>query len=234
MSFIPSNNKIVNINSANTKNNNTIIKADGGYFTLKFYKEKGEFYDPKVFIGFVKNVEKLVRTSDEYKAYINYLKTEIGLNYCSVMGNITDEKTDIEMHHGPIFTLFDIVSIIVEHMLLHEEQISTFSVAKKVLDEHFENHVQVVMLCKTAHELVHSGKIFISTEQAFGDVNAFIEKYGDGMSDEQIDTFNKYVELSEKNKTTDNGYLRSDIHNWNIENLETLNDENIIKDGDEE
>lgn len=221
MSFIPSNNNIANIKSQQ-KNGNTIIKAEGGYFTVKYFKDKTDFYEPRYYIQFIKNIEKEVRNSDEYKAYINYLKTEIGLDYCSVFGNITDEKATIEMHHGPIFTLFDIVSIILEWYIMNGKEVSTFEIAKVVLQEHFDNHVQVVMLSKTAHQAVHAGKIFISPKQAFGDINPFIDKYMSAMTQEQIDTYNQYVELSENNNTTDNGLLKTDLKDWNKEGLITL------------
>ena len=224
--FVPNNNKIVNINSVN-KNNNTIVKAENGFFTIKYYKDKTDFYDPKIYINYIKNIEKEIRTSEEYKTYIGYLKNEIGLDYCSVFGNVTDEKANIEMHHGPIFTLFDIVAIVIEHYIVNNLPISTFEIAKIVMQEHYENHIQIVMLSKTAHEAVHAGKIFISPAQAFGDINPFIEKYGDGMTQEQIDTYNKYLEIAKVNRTTDNGIFRTDLTDWNIEKASKLTEEDI-------
>lgn len=220
MSF-PSSNKIVNINSKQ-KGNNTVIQAENGYFTIKYYKDASDFYDPKAYISFIKNVEKEVRSSEEYKLYIHYLKTEVGLDYCSVFGNITDDKADIEMHHGPILTLFDIVAIILEYRLKHNLPICTFAIAEIVLREHFNNNVQVVMLSKTAHESVHAGKIFISPSQAFGNINEFVNRYRDGFTQDQIDTFNKYVEIAEKNKTTDNGILQNKLTDWNKQNSVSL------------
>ena len=101
MSFIPNSNKIVNINSTK-KNNNTIVKADNGFFTIKYYKEKIDFYDPQIYINYIKNIEKEIRTSEEYKTYVGYIKNEIGLDYCAIFGNVTAEKADIEMHHGQL------------------------------------------------------------------------------------------------------------------------------------
>ena len=221
--MFPNSNKIVNINSKQ-KGNNTIIQAENGYFTVKYYKDASDFYDPRAYIAFIKNIEKEIRQSEEYKHYIGYLKTEVGLDYCAVFGNITDDKVDIEMHHGPILTLFDIVSIVLEHRIKNDLPICTFVIAEEILREHYENHVQVVMLSKTAHEAVHAGKIFINPGQAFGDINAFVEKYRDGFTPEQIETYNKYVELASKNKTTDNGVLKTKLTNWNKQNSETLED----------
>ena len=233
--FKPStNNKIVNINSIKTKNGNIKLNASDGYYDLSYYKTQSDFYDPKTYISFIKAVEKLVRNSDEYKTYINYLKTEIGLDYCSIFGKITDDKVAIEMHHGPIFTLFVIVSIVLEHCLLHNEQITTYSIAKIVLQEHYDNNIQVVMLCKTAHESVHAGKIYISPKQAWGDINKFIERYGDGMTNDQIETYNQILEIEEKSgHTTDNGLFKiSSVKSWK-NNVEEL-DESHLSENEEE
>lgn len=224
--FVPNSNKIVNINSYKDGKNIT-LQPDKGFFKLKFYKDKMHFFDPKAYIAFIKGVERLVRTSDEYKTYINYLKTEIGLDHCAVLSNVNDEKAKVEMHHGPIFTLFDYCAIMVDHMLLHNEPVTTFSVARNIMLEHYANRVQVVMLSKTAHELVHSNKIFINPGQAWGNINGFIELYGDGMTKDQIATYNKYVEISEKNKTSDNGILKNKINNWNKEKVESLSEDDI-------
>ena len=219
--ILPNKNNIININSIKKKGN-IKLKTNGGLYQLSFYKTQTDFYDNKTYLSFIRAVEKLVRNSQEYKAYINYLKTEIGLDHCMIMSKITDEKATIEMHHGPIFTLFDIVSIVTEHMLKNNERVTTFSVAKIVLQEHFDNHIQIVMLSKTNHELVHANKLYIHPNQAWGDINAFIEKYKDGMTADQIKTYNDIVEIAEKNNSSsDNGNLKiKEIKSWNKGNPE--------------
>ena len=121
------------------------------------------------------------------------------------------------MHHGPILTLFDYVSIVVDHMLYNGQRVNTFIVADTIIAEHFQNHIQVVMLSETVHEEVHTNNVFINTRQAFGDLNAFMERYKDGISDEQIAKINKYIELSEKYDSYDKGVLdlRDKIYSWN-------------------
>ena len=100
------------------------------------------------------------------------------------------------MHHGPIFTLFDICSIVLEYFLLKKWKISTLRVADVVLDEHQKNRIQVVMVSKTVHENIHNGDIFINYKQAWGDMNAFVKKYKDAISDEYRNQINKYVDRS--------------------------------------
>jgi len=210
-------NKIVNINSK-TENNNIVIQADDGYFNLKYYKDKNSFLDIKYYVKFIKAVEKIVRNSDEYSNYISYLKNELNMNYCMVLSKITDDSAEIEMHHGPILTLFDYCSIVTDAYLNKGKKISSFIISKKIIDEHYLNNIQVIMLSKTVHELVHSGKIFIHPSQAWGNLNNFLKKYKSGLTKEQIDTINDYIDLSKRYKSTDAGLLETGgQRDWNIE-----------------
>jgi hypothetical protein len=193
------------------RGDNLIVEAD--YYQIPFYKK--EFFDSRDYVKFIKAAEKLIRTSDDYKHYIGYLKNEIGLNHCMIMPNIDDEKADIEMHHGPILTLFDYCDIVMNYYLNQDKGLTTFDLAEIILQEHFDNNVQVVMLSKSAHQLIHTGNLFINPSQAWGNLNRFLEKYDDGISDEQREVINNYILLSEKNKSTDNGYLSTDsITSW--------------------
>lgn len=204
---------------------NPTIDSDESFYEIPFYKDEDYFFSLENEVAFIKAVEKVVRTSKYYSRYIAHIKNDIGLNFCQVKGNIVEDeegegktKNLIEMHHGPVLTLFDITSIILNHMILHGEKITTFSVAHKVLEEHFEHRVQTVMLCKTVHEMVHDGKIFLSLKQGFGDLGAFLEKYFDGIDEQQIKIINDYIERSEKYESNDFGNLKVIITRWNQEN----------------
>lgn len=200
---------------------NPTIDADTSLYTLPYYKDADYFANLDNFVGFVKAVESTVRTSNYYKRYISYIKQEVGLNFCQVLSNIKQDEEDgsnveIEMHHGPILTLFDYVTILLDWSLYNNKKINTFNLANKVLEEHFDNHVQIVMLSKTIHEEVHDNNIFLSTKHAFGDLNTFLDKYRDGLSQEQIDKINKYIKLCEKYDSFDKDTLRlrEKIKSW--------------------
>lgn len=204
---------------------NPTIDSDESFYEIPFYKNEDYFFSLENEVAFIKAVEKLVRTSKYYSRYIAHIKNDVGLNFCQVKGNIVEDeegegktKNLIEMHHGPVLTLFDITSIILNHMIIHGEKITTFSVAHKVLEEHFQHRVQTVMLCKTVHEMVHDGKIFLSLKQGFGDLGAFLEKYFDGLDEQQIKIINDYIERSEKYESNDFGNLKVIITRWNQEN----------------
>ena len=116
------------------------------------------------------------------------------------------------MHHGPIFTLFDICAIVLEYFILKKWKISTFRIADVVLDEHQKNRVQVVMVSTTVHQEIHNGDIFINYHQAWGDLNAFIKKYRDAISDEYREQLNRYIDRSLLYDSNDFGILKLNDH----------------------
>lgn len=187
------------------------VDSDTSLYELPFYKNADYLANLDNFVGFIKAVERLVRTSKHYSRYISYIRNDIGLNFCQVLSNIKieDEKalTKLEMHHGPILTLFDYASIITDWMLANDKKITTFRVADILLNEHYNNNIQVVMLSETVHQLVHSGKVFLNINHAFGDLNTFIKKYRDGVSDEYIERINKYLNTCKKYESFDNHTL---------------------------
>ena len=217
---LPNDNKIVNIKSFIDDNGNPTLGKKDGYFNLPFYMDNTIFYNDTEYNKFIKAVEKMVRTSDYYKEYIATLKINYGLNYCMMLGNIDDsEGVDIEMHHGPLMNLYDVVSLITNHRLFNNQPVSTFEICNIVLQEHFKHHVEVIMLSKTVHEMVHAGKLFIHPSMCIGDINALLETYKDGLTKELAEGINKYLELASKYKASDNGYLiSSGIKSWNKSN----------------
>ena len=190
---------------------NPKIKSTTDDDTLKFYLGKEELSDPDIFEYFIKACETLVRKDERYSNYVHNLK-ERGFDKDVIQSGIDNTKfpnTSIEMHHGPMFTLYDICAIVTDHLLNDGEKVSTFKVARLVLDEHEKNHIQVVMgLTKTNHQLLHDGKIFVHINQAIGDVLAFIKKYKKGLRREHLYTLEEYLKLCKKFDATDNDYLQ--------------------------
>jgi hypothetical protein len=218
--MLPSDNKIVNIDTIKTKRN-IEISAEKDFFSASMYTE--DAWDAKAFNTLIKNVEKHIRTSEEYKNYIGYLKEEIGLRRCAVLGNVDDSMTAIEFHHYP-FTLYDIVFIVANAKLFRKEKLSSFLMAHEILQLHYDNVIGLVPLSITVHELVHAGEIFISLKQVFGDVNGFVEMYRDGLTEDYIDTFNKLIDRTNMNTQVDfNGVLDKGKKSWNLQKNETLN-----------
>jgi len=206
--MLPDKSAIIDISSRITENNISVQGKDS-FYRIDYYSEA--FYDESEFKKFVKAVEKMVRKSDEYSRFIFDLKCNKGLDSCAILNNIKDgiedSMADIEFHHYP-FTLYDIVSVVTEKMLFCKEKVSTFTVAKRVIDLHLNHMVGVVPLCVTVHQLVHAGSIFINLNSVYGYYDKFIEEYKDQIiSNGLMESYNKIVEMSKKNVS----YSKDDI-----------------------
>ena len=175
-----------------------IIDSPISMYQIPYNKDENYFSNYDNYVAFVKGVEKMVRQNDRYRKYISYLKNEVKLDRCQVLKNVTteDEGVDIEMHHGPIFTLFDICAIVLEYFLIKKWKVTTMRVANQVLMEHQKNRVGVVMVSSTVHEEIHNGDIFINLNQAWGDIKAFTKKYDVAISREYREQINKYIDRS--------------------------------------
>lgn len=193
---------MLKINKTKTVNNITSLPTANGDVTLINNKNRnlvGRFFftsmDGKDTKRFIKNVERLVRSSPSYKKYIAYLGDQ-GLVNDVVYSKITAEKATLEFHHYP-FTLYDIVEIIVNYHLKRRDKFTSLSIAEEVIRCHFDNLIGLARLSKTSHQLTHAGKLFVPLDSVFGNVNEFVNKYYDGFFPDQIDTYNNLIKLDE-------------------------------------
>lgn len=178
--------------------NTQVIDSDNASYKLiydKSYDNASYFDNFDSYVGFIKAVERMVRTSDRYKKYIRYLKTEVEMNHCQVLRDVNDEEADINLHHMP-FTLYDICAIVLEYFIMKKWKITTFKIANQVLNEHFDNRVGCVMLSTTVHEEYHNGKLWIPWKMVYGNVKKFINKYNDAIGDEYREKINKFIDKS--------------------------------------
>ena len=183
---------------------NKEVDSNNALYKLEFYKSTRYFENYDCYQKFLHAVENSVRTDDRYKNYISYLKKNVKLDKCQVYKNVTDEDATIEMHHGPVFTLFDICAIVLEYFIYKQWEINTFIIADAVLEEHEKNRVQVVMVSSTVHEQIHNGDIFINIHQAWGDLNAFVKKYECVLdTNDYIKQLNNYIDRSLLYDSTD-------------------------------
>lgn len=201
---------------------NPIIDCEWAPYEIPFYKDEEYFSSLENYVYFVKQCEKMVRMNPLYKKYVGYIKFDVGLSKCQVLNHIEedDDSDYLEMHHGPLLSLFDYCAIITDYMIKKNMKITTFSVADIVLKEHYANNVQVVVLSKTVHQAVHEfGGPFINLKQGFGDIDKFLKKYKLGLQPEQIVKINNYIELSKKYDSFDKGLfdLGENVKRWSQE-----------------
>ncbi len=173
-----------------------------------FKKDGNYFEDIATYNKFVKSVELMVRRSQEYKIFIAWVKDTLGINFCQVSSNVlSSSKVEVELHHGPIFTLYDYVSIILNKFIDNHIPITTFAICDAVIDEHFQLRVQCVMLTKTNHEAVHNGDIFLNIKQGIGNISEFIKLYSPYLTDDQKYKIARYIAMCQDNDSFDNGVL---------------------------
>ena len=100
--------------------------------------------------AFINDCEQMIRTSMEYKQYIEYLKEYRDMTKCKIFTNIEGKrkgrnKIRIEIHHEP-FTLYDIVNTVVNKHIACEWDLNYFSIASEVMDLHYRNLVGLIPL----------------------------------------------------------------------------------------
>jgi hypothetical protein len=193
-------NKLGNINFTEI-NGNKVIKSENSPFAEGFHFSK--FYDEKAYKKFITNVERLIRMSTEYKSYVELLHTNLNaLNIDNILSNITLADAEIEFHHYPV-TLFEVVDIIAINNFLNKKDFTSFSIAKEVMELHYKNLIGLVPLTKTNHDLAHSGNLFLSDKQVFGDYRLFVKKYDKAVSNELKEKIKQMEDFSAKNTPSD-------------------------------
>jgi hypothetical protein len=160
-------------------------------------------FDEAAITAFVKSVERLVRSSHEYSNYLSLIKANYAnMNSDDIQSGISSADATIEFHHYP-FSLYDIIDTIVSFHLARGERFDSYSVAEETMKEHYANHIGLVPLSKTNHELAHDGHLFISKDQVFGDYPEFAKKYADGVSADMTQKLSELDKESKKGRPSD-------------------------------
>lgn len=183
----------------NKGDKNATFKSKSDVLGVPFYK-CGDFYEDKERIKFIKHVERALRTSPEYRAFISYIREELQFNNCSYLNNLTSIDVSIEIHHHP-FTLFNLVEIIVEKYIREGELFNTFMIAHDVMELHYGNRVGLIPLSKTIHELVHSdseNKPYIRPELVIGNYMSFFKEYDKYIVQDLKDKFTNWLNGANK------------------------------------
>ena len=185
---------------------NPMIVSTNTPFALLFAQTR-ETLDVETYSSFIHNAISRFRASRFYTAYKANL-IEMGMNRCQIHGNITNEMATVEMHHN-MLTIYEIAIIITEHFLNKYGSVTTFDVVKQLKEEHAKNHVQLVMLSLTPHQVFHANKdFFIHPKMCFGNWKEFLYEY---MNDLTMDIAYKLLYYFKKaidsDETYDNGLL---------------------------
>lgn len=167
-------------------------------------------------------IEKEVRSSFEYKKYINYLKSELNLTKCSLLPGIdcSDGAASLEFHHYPM-NLYEISETIGKQMiesLGENEKVSCFEISERVMEEHYKGNIGLIPLTKTLHDMAHNKTIIVPISKVNGNYKAFLKKYNSYI-DQDIKDRIQEAEMnseSDESKLYNASKLEKNIANYNI------------------
>lgn len=187
------------------------LAAYGTYNDLEYLEE-----DTKARIKFTRYLEKQARGSFELRNYISFLKENMDLTKCRILNGVDSTGASIELHHFP-FSLFDIAQIILNDAMTNKENISSFSLVGRIVEEHYAGHIGFIPLSETAHELAHAGKIALSLTAVYGDWKAFAKKYWKSLSEEQISALKFLVKTSATSESQEANFRKLHVKKRIIE-----------------
>lgn len=147
------------------------------------------------FAKFVKNCELLVRRSNEYSSWRNYIIEILGLNTCHITDEHISEVT-VEVHHH-IPSLFSVVAGVINRKMNSQETFCSFEVAMDVIQLHFENRIGYTILIKSMHEKFHNGCLEIPINLIHGDYNYFIHNYGGYLENDELEKINQRLRVTD-------------------------------------
>lgn len=162
--------------------------------------EDYDLMDEKDRAKYIKDLERIVRNSFEYRNFISYLRENMDMDKCAIMENVTNKdtfKVRIEIHHTP-FTLYDICVAVLNRRLALNLPTEIELVAQEVTALHYYLFVGLIPLSKTVHQLVHNSYIFIPLDNVLGNYQSFLDMYRDYISPDLLDTFEENLQYSEK------------------------------------
>lgn len=181
--------------------------------------EDYDLFDDKDKAKYIKDLERLVRNSIEYRQMVNYLREYMNMNSCSFMpaiNNLTTYKIRIEIHHSPL-TLFDICSIILAKRMSLGESTDIEQTAYEVLFVHYSLMVGLIPLSETVHELVHNQYITIPLNKVYGYYKTFINTYNQWIPEEmlfklkQLEEYTETFKEDEYNQLLEKHYITVDM-----------------------
>ena len=194
----------------------------------KYDTEDYDFFDDKDKAKYIKDLERFVRNSIEYRQMVGYLREYMNMTQCAFMPQVNNEtsfKIRIEIHHSPI-TLYDICSIILQKRMSMGENLNIEQVAFEVLYVHYCLMVGLIPLSETVHELVHNQYIFVPLDKIYGYYRTFLNTYKAWVPEEieykmkQLEQLTENYNMATVNQVLEKKFIQVDMEGNNqIEQL---------------
>ena len=158
--------------------------------------------DEKELKKYFSDIEREIRGSFEYRGMIKYMKDNMNMDQCAFIQVSSKDNYNIriEVHHYP-FTLYDIVTIVYKKRCYYHQPLNLQLLAKECTMLHYKLLVGLIPLSKTAHQLVHAGKLFIPVDNVIGRYKLFVEFYKPFCDEEQLDSLNRIEKYSMEETT---------------------------------
>jgi len=133
------------------------------------------FFNEKHESNFIKSCERLIRSSYEYRKWLKEVKDTLNINSCPYTEEDVNSGVSIEIHHHPL-TLWDVCICCFDELILDKGEVTSFDVAKKVMELHFQMNVGFIPLIKSLHEKFHEGEMSIPIDWCYGNWKECYEK----------------------------------------------------------
>lgn len=196
------------LNTSEVKSNVEKLELYSDSYPFNLSLRVSNFDDESQYSKFIKNVEKMVRNSTEYRLWTDYIRDVLGVQTCFITNERMDQlKIDIH-HHIP--SLYILVKSIVNKKIENNEEFCTFDIATESIEIHFKNKVGYIPLIKSMHEKFHNGFLRIPIHLVKGDYQWFIKNYSDYLDQEDLDTINERLSIT------------TNQHNWTVDNYPGL------------
>jgi len=157
----------------NSTNETSLLKLRESPFCLPL-KMTG-FTSEKEQASFLKSTERIIRNSTEYRSWVSYVTSTLGYNVCSLTHEKLVECT-LDVHHHPI-ALFSLVKIVTDEFIEKNREFSSFDIALRTMELHYQNKVGYTVLLSDIHSKFHNGYQKIPIEHVHGDYKYILDNF---------------------------------------------------------
>lgn len=217
--------KAIEIESITDSTNNIILKTKNSNYSLNYFFMEEDLKYYNTLMDFIRLIESMIKTNEMYSQYCNTLKYEKGLNRCSLYSNLDPSVTQIDIYHGPIFSLRDIIDVCIKKRFDDKKSVSSLEIVDDIIDLHSKGIVQIIILSKMIIDSLNTYKNknvdmpFLDINLAYGDVITFIRRYKKYFNITHLMKIQEYIKLYKINRSLNQvdslDFLKSFIDNWN-------------------
>jgi len=163
-------------------------------YPLKLSLRIKAFENESEYNKFTKNCEKLIRGSNEYKEWRQYITDVLNINYCAITKE-NREACTVEIHHH-IPSLYSVVKSIINKNIDGGIEFCTFDICSECIQLHYQNKIGYVALISSMHEKFHNNLLRIPRELILGNYMEFLKDYSKYLDDDDNNIINERLSIS--------------------------------------